>query len=511
MIQETAKGSAILIIGQMASTAISALGAILVARLLGSTSFGVIAIATIPVNIALMTLNNGIRPAIINHIVEYRIKRDNEKIIRIAIAGFTINLSIGMIATFTLYLLSGYLSYQVYNNPELEQIIKILSINVLASAILSTATGVLIGLERMTQQSLVNIFYSLIKTILGPALIFMGYGLIGASFGYSIPYLLAGLFAVILVYVNLRRTSKLVFPVFDDFMSLITYASPLFVSSLLSGSMSQILNFILPFYVSATLIGNLGAANSFTVLISFFLVPISTATLPLLSKLKPEDTVFEYVYQSIIKYETLIAYPVAAAVIALSGRMVEILYGSDFIYTAVYVQVLMLGYFFIGFGNTVTNTLLNSQKQTQVILRRTVIYIALGIPLGLFLIPRYGVLGFQAATIVAPNVGLLYALWWVRKNMKVRLDIGNTLKILVSALFGYGACQLVLMLVDLNLWFELILGGSTLAIIYLVSVILTGALSAKNIRDIKSITDRLEATRTISGPVFKQLLRLARE
>jgi len=339
MIQETAKGSAILIIGQMTSTAISALGAILVARLLGSTSFGVIAIATIPVNIALMTLNNGIRPAIINHIVEYRIKRDKEKIIRIAIAGFTINLSIGMIATFTLYLLSGYLSYQVYNNPELEQIIKILSINVLASAILSTATGVLIGLERMTQQSFVNIFYSLIKTILGPALIFMGYGLIGASFGYSIPYLLAGLFAVILVYVNLRRTSKLVFPVFDDFMSLITYASPLFVSSLLSGSMSQILNFILPFYVSATLIGNLGAANSFTVLISFFLVPISTATLPLLSKLKPEDTVFEYVYQSIIKYETLIAYPVAAAVIALSGRMVEILYGSDFIYTAVYVQV----------------------------------------------------------------------------------------------------------------------------------------------------------------------------
>ena len=63
-----------MIIGQMASTAISALGAILVARLLGSTSFGVIAIAMIPVNIALMTLNNGISQAMINHIVEYRVK-----------------------------------------------------------------------------------------------------------------------------------------------------------------------------------------------------------------------------------------------------------------------------------------------------------------------------------------------------------------------------------------------------------------------------------------------------
>ena len=312
MIQDTAKGSAILIIGQMASTAISAIGAIIVARLLGSTSFGLIAIATIPVNIALMSLNNGIRPAIINYIVENRVKGNDEKIISTVLAGFIINLSIGLAATFVLYFLSGILSNQVFNNPELTQLIQIQSLMVIATAINSTATGVLIGLERMAQNSYVTILYSLLKTILGPTLIFLGFGVIGASYGTSIPYLLAGLFAVFLVYINLGKIGKTVFPTINDFKNLISYASPLFVSGLLSGSMNQVLNFILPFYVTATLIGNLGAANSFTVLISFFLVPISTATLPLLSKLKPEDTVFEYVYQSIIKYETLVAYPVAA-------------------------------------------------------------------------------------------------------------------------------------------------------------------------------------------------------
>ena len=168
LIQDTAKGSAILIIGQMASTAISALGAIIVARLLGSTSFGLIAIASIPVNIALMTLNNGIRPAVINYIVEYRVQGNHEKIISTVLAGFIINLSIGLAATFTLYLLSGYLSYQVFNNPELTQLIQIQSLIVLATAINSTATGVLVGLERMTQHSYVHILYSLLKTILGP-------------------------------------------------------------------------------------------------------------------------------------------------------------------------------------------------------------------------------------------------------------------------------------------------------------------------------------------------------
>ncbi len=102
MIQDAAEGSAILIIGQMASTAISALGSIIVARLLGSTSYGVIAIATIPVNIALMSLNNGIRPAIIKYIVEYRVKENHEKIISTVLAGFIINLVIGLAATFSL-------------------------------------------------------------------------------------------------------------------------------------------------------------------------------------------------------------------------------------------------------------------------------------------------------------------------------------------------------------------------------------------------------------------------
>ena len=100
---------------------------------------------------------------------------------------------------------------------------------------------------------------------------------------------------------------------------------------------------------------------------------------------------------------------------------------------------------------------------------------------------------------------VLYALWCARA-----LDIENTLQILASTIFGYITCKLVLSLVNLNPWFELILGGVTLAITYLLSVILTGALSAKNLKDIKSITDRYRPTRGILEPFFKQLLRIAK-
>ena len=88
---------------------------------------------------------------------------------------------------------------------------------ILGTAIYQTARGVLIGLEEMSLQSFVNVLYSLIKTILGPALILLGYGVIGASFGYGIPYLISGLAACIVIFIKLRGTAKIVLPTIHDF------------------------------------------------------------------------------------------------------------------------------------------------------------------------------------------------------------------------------------------------------------------------------------------------------
>lgn len=490
MIQDSAKGSLVLIIGQMISTAISAIGAIIVARILGSNSFGLIAIANIPVSIALMLINNGVSNALINYMVEDRHLSEGENIQQIIFTGFTINLTIGTIVTFSLYILSGFIANKVFSQPELEKLIQILSITILGQALFTTSTAVLVGFEKMAQRSLANITYSILKSIIGPALVYLGYNVVGAAYGYSIPHLITGIFGVILVYLNLTKTLDTIDFSFNYLHQIVNYSRPLFFSNLLAGGFLQALNFILPFYVSAALIGNLSAARSFNVLISFFLVPISVATFPLLSKLTPRDDILEFVYQGIIKYKAMIAYPVAAAVIALSSQMVEILYGSGYSFSPLFIRVLMLNYFFIGFGDTVSGGLLNSQKKTEIILRRILIYLFIGIPMGFILIPRYGVLGFLATTLLAPKFGLFYEVWWIRENWGLDLDIGSTSKIFLSVFLGYVGCYTILWVVDLNPWMELFIGGGVLAVIYLVSILVTGVLSTQNIQDIKNITKR---------------------
>jgi O-antigen/teichoic acid export membrane protein len=511
MIQSSAKGSIILITGQAASTLISALGSILVARIIGSSSYGLLAIAQIPINIADVFIQNGVSQAIINFIVEARSEGEEDTIASIIRAGFIINLFLGLIVTSGLYFLAGYLSNQVYSNPELNQLIQILSFSVLARSISSTSASVLIGFEDMKKRISINILYSGLKSFIGPVLVYLGYGVIGAAYGRMTPYLFSSIIAFILVFSKLGNKIIPTVSDMENIRRIISFSYPLFFSNLLSRSLSKALNFILPLYVSATLMGNYSAANTFTMLITFFIKPISTATFPLFSKLKPKDSVFEYVFQNVIKYETIIVYPIATAVIGLSDHLVQILYGNDYPNTPFFLRILMLNYIFVGFGNSASSRLLNSQKQTQVALKRTIIYLSFGIPIGLYLIPRYGIIGYQATNLLAPVGGLFYVLWWMKKNMDVNIDIRSTVKIFISSLFGYSACRILTSNIDLNPIFELFAGGAILALVYLISLLLSGALTKSNISDIYSIVSRYKAIKWFIEPTFIVLKKLARK
>jgi O-antigen/teichoic acid export membrane protein len=347
-----------------------------------------------------------------------------------------------------------------------------------------------------------------LKSIIGPVLIFLGYGVYGAALGQSSPLLLGGLAGVIFVFINLRQVQANTS--FDYIRPIINYCLPIFYSSIFGGLFFQALNFILSQYVGAAEIGNYSAAQNFNVLISFILTPISTAMFPLLSKLKPEEDFFKTVYINIIKYEALAAFPVAAAVIALSNNMIGILYGPTFQTTALYVKIAMLNYFFLAFGTTINGIVLNSQKRTDIIFRSTLIYLLVGIPMGIILVPRYGVLGFQATNILAPKLGSFYSVYWLRKYLGIKLELSTTLRVGFSAFLGYFSCIFVLGFFSSFPWLQIVLGGLSLILVYLAAILATGALVEKNIRDMKRLALKNKIGLRLE-PVFDYLIQVSRK
>ena len=96
----------------------------------------------------------------------------------------------------------------------------------------------------MGRRSLISMLYSLLKSIIGPIMVFFGYGVVGAAIGYSSSFLITGVFAVSLVVLNLRNLPKSPIPISVFISDIFHYSYPLFFSRLFAGSLVQVFNFI---------------------------------------------------------------------------------------------------------------------------------------------------------------------------------------------------------------------------------------------------------------------------
>jgi O-antigen/teichoic acid export membrane protein len=290
------------------------------------------------------------------------------------------------------------------------------------------------------------------------------------------------------------------------------YSLPLFYSNILGGALNQIFNFMLPFYASKSTIGNYSAATSFTVLIGFFLTPLTTAMFPLFSKINKDDEVLDFIVKNIVRYETMLIFPIASGIIIFSDHLVSILYGGSYPQTPLFIKLQIIIFYIVGIGGRgALGTLLNSQKETRISLNSTIVFILIGAPLGFLLIPRYSVAGLQITIFVASLSKSLYILWWVSRNYEISLDYESLIKISFSCLFASIISIILIQILHSIVFLELLIGGVVLVVSYMGGVLVTGALNKKNIRDIKGLlSDRMGDFELVNA-FFKFLENLARD
>ena len=113
--QRSARGSFILLLGRIISTLFAALGAILVARFLGSTSYGQVTVAMVPVSIAALFWDVGVTSALIKYIAQYHSEKKVAELKVIARAGLLLNSAVGAILSLTTFLLSDLLATNVFH------------------------------------------------------------------------------------------------------------------------------------------------------------------------------------------------------------------------------------------------------------------------------------------------------------------------------------------------------------------------------------------------------------
>lgn len=514
MARVSARGGLHLFWGIVLSTVVSAVGVIVLARILGPENYGLYTIALAAPNLIGTFRDWGMNSAMIKYTAQYNAEEKVDRIRSIFMAGLIFEVILGLALTFVSFALSGFIAVDIFKRP-ITALIQISSFTILAGGLLNAAQAAFTGREQMQPNSITLVLGALFRSVLSPVLVYVGFGVSGAIVGYASGSLGGGLVGVIfmmLIYRSIQSKNGSFEPLklWQTTKFMFKYALPLSFSSIFNSFLAQFYNVIIAIYASNQLIGNYAVANNFTVLLTFFATPITTMLFPAFSKMDAvEDReTMQIVYKSSIKYSTLLVVPPTVAVMALANPIVAALFGVRYGSAPLFLALLSINYLLTAFGQLSTLNLISGQGQTRLYLELAIINTVTGVILALTLVPIFGVVGLIITTIFDGVPGLIISLDWIERRYGGTVDWVSSAKILLASTVAGIIAFFAVSFSHFGNWTNLVFGIVVFFLIFGVVAIGLRAVRKPDIRNLRMMTSGLGPLTRIFNWIFGLLDKL---
>jgi O-antigen/teichoic acid export membrane protein len=510
----SAKGGFHLFWGLVVSAVVLAVAVIVLARVLQPQNYGLYTIALAAPGLIATFRDWGMNLAVTKYVAQYSAEEKPGRVRSILFAGLFFEVILGLALSFLSLLLSGFIATDIFRRP-ITALIEISSFMILAGAFSTAAQAAFTGWEQMKPYSVMLVFQAFFQAVLCPTLVLLGFGASGAVVGWTVAALSGGLLGVFLmlkIYGGLSQENGFLEPLklWGTVKFMFQYGLPLSFTNLFNSFILQFYNFLIAIYASNFLIGNYAVATNFGVLLGFFATPIATMLFPAFSKLdsdKDRETL-KIVFQSSIKYSSLLVIPPTVALMALAGPAVSALFGAKYASAPLFLSVYAVNYLLIAVGSISTVSLIIGQGETGLILKLAILSTVTGIALAVLLVPTFGVLGLIITSILDGVPGLAIMLHWIKKHYDASVNWASSAKILVSSAASGALTYFVVSFVSLSSWPKLIIGLAVFAAGFLLSVTATRALRKSDIDTLRLMTSSLGPFSSVTSKILNILERL---
>jgi len=517
--KSSATGSFHLLIGVVGSTLIMFIGTFILASVLSVPEVGLYGIALIPASIINFFRDWGINYAMVQQIANLRASGKESEIHDVIVSGVVFEIISGAILSLVCFAIATPIAFILNssNAANLSVYISIMSLSIFAGAVAAAAGAVFIGFERMKLNSFAQILQAIVKTALGPLLIVIGFGVLGAIYAAMISIFAGAVISILLVYFLLFRPLSKSAGKCDikrTLKPMLTYGLPLTVSAIIIGVLPQVFAFSMAIYAGEWMMGNYYAAAYFSVILTFISVPISTALFPAFSKLNPEKEpeLVKTVFASSVKYTSFLLVPATLAIITLATPLLNTIFpsqgnifqsffvvtaGSKFPYGALFLAFSSVVNLLVLVGNISLGTFQNGIGKTGQVMWQSIVSLAVGLPLAIFFVPYLYSIGGASLAVIGGIVGSLisiipniaWAIHWSWKKYKIKANFNTSTKILVSSALASAAAFLFISLFNLRIPSGIILIGGFVVflLVYLVAAPLLGAVNAMDIENFRTM------------------------
>ncbi|MCW3978572.1 MAG: flippase [Candidatus Bathyarchaeota archaeon] len=503
--ERSARGSLYLFLGQFVSEAVNAVGAVLVARLLTPSEYGVFGLAFVLPLLFSMFSNWGINEALIRSLARYQAQGRWGEIRRMVVTGFLFKGGVACLLSIVMFISADSLAALALARPELAGLVRLTSALVIIQSVFSTAYAVFYGLGRMGLAAAMRVIQALIRASTSLILILWGYGVSGAVMGHMLSFLTAAVISAVLIFKGMQHeTSRDI----DDETSLtgmLRFGFPLFIGSFLTTLNTRYQWLLLAWFTGDVAIGNLNIATKFISLVTLFTVPIHSTLYPAFSKFSYDEHVDELgsLFKASVRYATLIVIPVISMIILLSEQFVVLLFGPRYGQAPLFLSLALLQYLATGLGALSISGFLNSQGDTKTNLHITSVNVGLSVIACSILTWRLGVPGLLVGGFVASMAGTAYSLHKVHGKYRFGIGLGHSGRVALfsalSALAAYIASRLIPVP-------HTLVQMAAASVVFLVSCMflapLTGAITKTDIGNIRRILRRETAIFPLIAPLL---------
>jgi stage V sporulation protein B len=504
--EKAAQGGLFLFVGNASATVILAIGSIIIARLLGSSVYGLYTLALLIPTLLVSVADAGMNYAIVRFTAKLRSQGEHyaaNKTIRLA---FVLKLSASVVAFLICYSGAETIAVTVLNRPELASFLRLASAFIVFQAVLDATNSSYIGLDLMQYSAGIQILYSILKSVLAPALILVGFGLAGAIGGYVLGVAVAGVAGAVVLFTRHANPARRMGGSSSVELSvLLRYGLPLYLASILTVLLSQYQNIVLARFASNLQIGNFNAAWNFNSLLLILVYPITTAMFPTFSKMDPRNQRSDLTraFTLTVKYASLIMIPASVAVMTFSRDLVYLTYGRGYALAPQYLMLLSALYLLTAVSYLILGTFLNGVAETRTVLRMSILTLAVYLPLGPVLTSLLGPYGLLIAYIFSNAASTLYGVRQASMKFGARPDLKASAKTLLAALIAAMPPIALLLSHMTGLGVvNLIIGGGLYLVTYLTLAPILAAVGKSDIDNLSTILSKTRIVATFARPVL---------
>jgi O-antigen/teichoic acid export membrane protein len=512
----SASGSFLLFIGKLVSTIVLAVGTIILGIFISDADYGLYAIALVPAATMLLFQDFGVTSALTRFCAQSRALGNESELRRIIKTGLYFQTATGLALTLLCFLIANFVAGSIFGKPESALLIVFSSSSIFFSSLMVVSQSVFIGFDRMDLSSYTMIFQAAIQAVLVPLLVYLGHGAAGAIIGYTVSFLFSGVISVVLllsqIYSKTTNHTPSNLGMSKELRLLLGFGIPLATATILSGLLTQLYSFIMASTVDNAIIGNFRIAMNFAVLPTLLTVPISTTLFPAFSKLNPktERPLLRSVFASSVKYAILFLIPSTIALMVLGQPLIATLYGGKWLYSPLYLSLYVASNLFTVFGSLSLQSLFTALGETKLLMKISLAVLLLGVPLGFFLIPQFGIVGMIVAVLITGflNNSICAFLGW--KRYRVKPDLSASTKIFIASIVAGAVSYLLLTTLKTAFWMQLTIGIILFVATYLVVLPFIGAITEADITNLKALLTNSMMAKLLSIPltIIEKLLRV---